>query len=382
MGALALGLALAPYSHASAAGMAAGLGCVVAALARAPLVGALAAALALGGAAAGDLRLAAIDASAERVRGAESVTVRAWLVTPVRPGRFGSSAEVTVSRGPLRRARLLVRASRWAPLPERAAVGEGLTITGTLTGLRPQASSGRSPSSGFDYEAQLRRRGVAGELYARAARPDGGRRGGLPGALDAARRRAETGVEAGLDPAGAELLRGMVLGEDEHIDPGVRQDFRDSGLAHLLAVSGQNVVLLAALALPLLALAGLGVRARLLGLLLLTALYVPLAGAGPALQRAGVMGAAGIAATAASRPASGAYALLLAAAVTLAANPRAAGDPGWQLSFAAVAGIIVLAPPLRRGLASALDALRPGSAREPGRASVSRRRGRRWTASR
>ena len=120
----------------------------------------------------------------------------------------------------------------------------------------------------------------------------------------------------------------MVLGEDEDIDPGVRQDFRDSGLAHLLAVSGQNVVLLAALALPLLALAGLGARARLLGLLLLTALYVPLAGAGPALQRAGVMGAAGIAATAASRPGSGAYALLLAAAATLAANPQSRGRSG------------------------------------------------------
>ena len=226
------------------------------------------------------------------------------------------------------------------------------------------------------YGAELRRRGVAGELYAREAHPDGRRRGGLHGALDSARRRAETGVEAGLDAAGAELLRGMVLGEDEDIDPGVRQDFRDSGLAHLLAVSGQNVVLLAALALPVLALAGLGARARLLGLLLLTALYVPLAGAGPALQRAGVMGAAGIAATAASRPASGAYALLLAAVVTLAVNPRAAGDPGWQLSFAAVAGIIVLSPPLRRGLASALEALRPGAAsdraRGRARAAVSR----------
>ena len=135
-------------------------------------------------------------------------------------------------------------------------------------------------------------------------------------------------MKAGLDPAGAELLRGMVLGEDERIDPGVREDYRDSGLAHLLAVSGQNVVLLAALALPVLALAGLGARARLLGLLLLVAAYVPLAGAGPALQRAGVMGAAGIAATAASRPGSRAYALLLAAVVTLAANPRAAADPG------------------------------------------------------
>ena len=79
----------------------------------------------------------------------------------------------------------------------------------------------------------------------------------------------------------------MVLGEDEHIDPGVRQDFRDSGLAHLLAVSGQNVVLLAALALPLLALAGLGVRARLLGAPPAHGALRPLAGAGPALQRAG-----------------------------------------------------------------------------------------------
>ena len=38
----------------------------------------------------------------------------------------------------------------------------------------------------------------------------------------------------------------MVLGQDEAIDEGVREDFRDSGLAHLLAVSGQNVMLLAA----------------------------------------------------------------------------------------------------------------------------------------
>src|SRR5205814_8445836 len=92
-------------------------------------------------------------------------------------------------------------------------------------------------------------------------------------------------------------------------------------------------------------------RAWRLGVLLvLVALYVPLAGAGPSLQRAGVMAVAGLAATAAGRPRSRWYALLLAAAATLALNPLAAGDAGWQLSFAAVAGILVLAPPLRRAL--------------------------------
>ena len=155
----------------------------------------------------------------------------------------------------------------------------------------------------------------------------------------------------------------MVLGQDERISESVREDFRASGLAHLLAVSGQNVMLLAALALPLLMLAGLGVHGRLAVLAVLIALYVPLAGAGPSLQRAGVMGLAGIAAMAASRPASRSYALLLAAAATLAWNPRAWADPGWQLSFAAVVGILALGIPLGRVLRRAVEEFAPAMPR-------------------
>ena len=73
----------------------------------------------------------------------------------------------------------------------------------------------------------------------------------------------------------------------------MREDFKRSGLAHVLAVSGQNVTLLALLAWPLLARAGLGRRGRLAGTLALIALYVPLTGAGPSIVRAGAMGAAG-----------------------------------------------------------------------------------------
>ncbi len=142
--------------------------------------------------------------------------------------------------------------------------------------------------------------------------------------LDRMRERAEHAVAAGLPAREGALARGMVLGQDEEIDESTRQDWRDSGLAHLLAVSGQNVMLLVALALPLLALARLGPLARGGALLVLVALYVPLAGAGPSLQRAGIMGAAGIAAMMLSRPASRWYALLLAAAATLALSPRAA----------------------------------------------------------
>jgi competence protein ComEC len=168
--------------------------------------------------------------------------------------------------------------------------------------------------------------------------------------LDAARERAARGLGTGVGEPQAALLRGMVLGQDEAIAQDVRDDFRRSGLAHLLAVSGQNVLLLCMLALAICSALGVPLRARLVTCALLVAVYVPLAGGGPSIQRAGVMGIAGLVAALAGRRSSRWYALGLAAAVTLMLNPLAAGDPGWQLSFAAVVGLLALAPPLRGAL--------------------------------
>ena len=158
------------------------------------------------------------------------------------------------------------------------------------------------------------------------------------------------GSLAGCPAKEAALLRGMVLGQDERLSEAVRTDFQRSGLAHILAVSGQNVVLLAMLALAAGMVAGIGLRARLAVALALVVVYVPLAGGGPSIQRAGVMGGAGLVAALAGRPASRWYALGLAAAATLALNPRVSGEPGWQLSFAAVVGLLALVPRWREGL--------------------------------
>lgn len=165
------------------------------------------------------------------------------------------------------------------------------------------------------------------------------------------RQRAEDGLGRGMPSREAELAKGFVLGQDEGIDAGTEEDFRRSGLSHLLAVSGQNVTLLALLAMPLLAALGIPLRERLLWVLALIAVYVPLTGAGPSIQRAAVMGALGIVATLAGRRASRLYALAVAAGVTLAVDPSIGADIGWQLSFAAVVGILVLA----RALAEALN---------------------------
>jgi competence protein ComEC len=164
------------------------------------------------------------------------------------------------------------------------------------------------------------------------------------------RGRASAGLGRGMPSREAELARGFVLGEDERIDEATKEDFRRSGLSHLLAVSGENVTLLALLAMPVLGLLGIPLRERLLWVLGLIAVYVPVAGAGPSIQRAGVMGAVGVLATLGGRRSSRLYALVLAAVVTLAVDPGVAADIGWQLSFAAVLGILLLAAPLRRAI--------------------------------
>ena len=315
---------------------------VLVAVRDAPLVlGAIVALLA--GAVVADARLTALDRSA-LVPG--EVAARATLLEHPRTRAFGTR----VAAARLHGERVLVKAPARVRWPASIAPGTVLAFRGRLAPLGPRD----------DYE---RRRGAHALLLAEAIGATGARRGGLLGALDGVRSRSERALTAGMPAQQGALARGMVLGEDAALTEDVREDFRTTGLAHLVAASGANVVLLATLVLALGAAAGLGLSGRLWLALALVAAYVPLAGGGPSIQRAGVMGVAGLLAALAGRPAARWYALLLAAALTLAWNPRAAADAGWQLSFAAVVAMLALVPRLRarlgaagvpRGLAEAL----------------------------
>lgn len=306
----------------------------------------------------------------------QRLTVAVHLVEEPRPGPFGWSVEVVVAEGPHAGVRLLARLPRDAgfdfdELPGSGRADAAAAWQGAEARLDGRFDAVRGGQGGpaaapvprrFDLAGHLRAHGIAGELHVDRAVATGSRRGGWRGTVDGIRARALDAIGAGLPADRAALARGMVLGADDDLPPTVREDFRASGLAHLTAASGQNVMLLVALAVPALAALGLGGRARLVALLTLIALYVPLAGAEAPIQRAGVMAAAGLVATLAARPASRWYALALAAAATLAANPQAWRQPGWQLSFAAVAGILVAAGPIRRRLGGLPVALAEGVA--------------------
>jgi competence protein ComEC len=357
------GLALAARPElAVPAGACGGLGLLAAIGSRRPLACIAVAMLLPAGAALGAARLAAIDHSDLAPLAGRDVSLRGFVTKRDRTS-FGVRRlrlRVThVEAGVRGRERVRdlaqLRVPREVPFA-RPSIGDEVAAIGTLA--LPRRSTGGS----FDYAAYLRRAGVHVILRARFAEATGRRRTGLTGAIDAIRRRADAGVSAGLSPPLAALARGMVLGEDEDIPERTSEDFKRSGLAHVLAVSGQNVTLLAVLAWPLLAALGLGRRSRLAGVLVLIGLYVPLTGAGPSIVRAGAMGAAGTVAALAGRPASRWYSLLLALTVTLSLDPRAWQDVGWQLSFAAVVGIFLLVPALMRVLARLPEPLAAGTA--------------------
>jgi competence protein ComEC len=279
----------------------------------------------------GAARVSAIDAGALDLAPGERVRIDGYVAAV--PRRDDGEVQVRVET---REGRVLVKAPE--PVPD-LPVGVAVRAVGEI----------RDPG---DWELPyLRRLGVRVTLDARTIALTGSRRGGLAGDLDAIRSRAEAALGRGTSPRAADLLRGFVLGQDDRIDEATVDEFKRSGLAHLLAVSGQNILLLAVLAAAVLAVLGVSLRARLAWILIATAVYVPVAGAGPSIQRAGIAGAAAVVAALASRPTSRWYAVLLAAAGTLALNPRASGDVGWQLSFAAVAGILLFAQPLRTVLA-------------------------------
>jgi competence protein ComEC len=195
---------------------------------RAPIAGLVAAVLLTGGVLAGQARLAAIEG--DRGPAAGRVDARAVLLERPRPTRFGSYAVVRLASGARRGERLLARAGARTRWPVAADPGAVVVLGGRLA--PPKA--GRDAT--FDFPAHLRRRGVFAELRVDRLRATGEQRGGPAGALDAVRRRAERAIRADLPAREAVLVRGMVLGQDEAITATLRDDFRRSGLGHLLAV--------------------------------------------------------------------------------------------------------------------------------------------------
>ncbi len=220
---------------------------------------------------------------------------------------------------------------------------------GAVLLLRARPVEPRGPETGFDERGWLARQGVQVVLRGGDWRIVG-RRGGIGGVADRLRAEVASTLASGSSGERQALLLGIVLGADEGIDPELRDAFRDSGLAHILAVSGQNVGILVLGTVGLAALLGVGSLWGHAGAIAAVLAYALAVGWQPSVVRAAVAGCLVSLAWLVARPADRWHFLALGAVVLLAWSPAAVLDPGAQLSFAAVVGIFVLAPRLHAWL--------------------------------
>lgn len=288
----------------------------------------------------GSLRLASLDRSELTPRIGTAGDVVAVTTAEARPGTFEQRQFARVTRFDHVRLREPVELE----LPLGRAPPQGAVLA-----LLALVKAPRGPEHGFDERTWLRRQGIHVVLQVDRWRVTG-RRGGLGGVADRTRSWLRRASSPGLTGERRAVVEGVLLGDDGGLSDNLKQAFRRSGLYHLLAVSGQNVVLLASGALALAALAGVRRTWGHVSALAAIGVYVLAVGPQPSVVRAAVAGAAVSVAWLLGRLKDAWHVLLLAAIVLLAWNPYTVYDAGFQLSFAAVVAIFVLGRPFAHAL--------------------------------
>jgi competence protein ComEC len=278
-------------------------------------------------------------------RGAPAaVAVTGTLVTDPAPGPFGWSAELGVSEARLHQPwtgvdtvlrpaeRVWVEGSDGFP---RAHRGDRLAVTGRTE--RP----GDPSFAGF-----LLNHGIGVVLRAQDVRLLGPSANPVVRVAQWARSSLLGQMRALFTPRDAGLLMGLALGDTSSLDRGDEEHFRATGLGHLLAVSGENVAMVLA---PVMGLALL-LRLSAVGRFVLggcaVAFFVLLTGSEPSVLRAGVMAALALGGALLGRPRSTGVVLAGADLILLFVDPLLVRSVGFQLSVAATAGIVLLAPPM------------------------------------
>jgi competence protein ComEC len=294
------------------------------------------------------------------------------------PGYDGGDAPVLVEgwvmandaseNGP--RLRLLVRAiagEAEPPLLVRVAVSDAGVLTAGR-GARCRAvlgpPSGPLAPGGYDFarRAYFERLGASGFAFGRCRPAD------LPAPsswiarlqlqLAAYRADLSAAIVAAAPGRGGALAAALVTGDRSPIDAETNAALRDSGLGHLVSVSGIHMgvvggLVFGALLWTLSLIAPIALRVPVkkiaaLGALTVLALYLIVSGSSVPALRAFVMACVAFGAILLDRPAISMRGLALAALIVVLLFPDSVLEPGFQMSFAATMALVALFEMMRR----------------------------------
>ncbi|OGN93921.1 MAG: hypothetical protein A2Z75_07190 [Chloroflexi bacterium RBG_13_50_10] len=227
--------------------------------------------------------------------------------------------------------------------------GDVLRITG-----EPETPS---QSGDFDYKTYLARQGIHSVVYYPAVEILDSGQGVKPLQwIYSLRERLAASLARALPEPQGSLAQGILLGLRGNIPDSLNDAFSKTGTAHILAISGLNISIVIAMFLSLGALFFGRQRSLYVWLAIVgTWLYTLLAGMNPPVIRAAIMGSLFLIAVYLGRQGSAIIALAFAAAVMVGIQPGLLWTVSFQLSFLAMAGLVLLYPYLqtwgRKGVA-------------------------------
>ena len=221
--------------------------------------------------------------------------------------------------------------------------GDRVTFDGKV--YRP---SGRQNPHGLDFRLYLREKGMlVGVTGGDGLQAEKEYAVGLSGWTYRLRRALCSRMDAvfGEDAA---YPKALLLGERQYLSPETVTAFRDLGIAHILAVSGLHVGLLAGLLMGAASLLGVPLRARVAALCAFLLAYCALLDFSPPVVRASLLLTGAWVRRTVRRSEDGLTLLAAAFLMILLARPFALFSLSFQLTFAAVLGLILLSEPAER----------------------------------
>jgi competence protein ComEC len=216
--------------------------------------------------------------------------------------------------------------------------GDVLRITGKL--------ETPSQSDDFNYKDYLARQGIYSIInYPRIEILDIGKGFKPLSWIYSLRNRLSQSLSQALPEPQASLAQGILLGMRGNIPYSLNQAFSRTGTAHVLAISGINITIVIGMLLA----AGIWLFGKRYSIyiwlaLLVIWLYTLLTGMNPPVVRGAIMGSLFLLSEFLGRQSSALTALTFAAAIMVGVEPQVLWDASFQLSFLAMAGLILISP--------------------------------------
>lgn len=230
---------------------------------------------------------------------------------------------------------------------ENISYGDTVSVKGKITKPEPFESNGGRI---FDYPGYLKTRNVTHVIrYAEVELVSKDESSFLSG-IYTGKQQFMNSLEHILPMPHAGLGEGILLGVKRALGKDLEETFRETGIIHIVVLSGYNVMIVVEAMMLVLAYFFLPKMRMVIGITAI-ALFVLLVGPSATVVRAAIMASLLLVARATGRVYAIMRALLLAGIIMLIANPYLlVHDPGFQLSFIATLALILFAPHVERWL--------------------------------